>query len=153
MKYKDIFLDLDNTLYDTKSLVPGTPIEGAYELLAFFRSAGCRLHICSNGSLQGRLTKLHALHLENAFDSIICSEKAGAEKPDAAFFDYALRMTDARPETTLMIGDNYDTDILGAAAVGIDTILFNRWEADWVPPGPVTYRVNKLSEIALLWQK
>ncbi len=33
MKYKDIFIDLDNTLYDTKSPVAGIPIEGAYELL------------------------------------------------------------------------------------------------------------------------
>lgn len=152
MKYRDIFLDLDNTLYDTKAHVPGIAIEGAHELIGFLRAQGCRLHICSNGSLQGRLEKLHALHLEDAFDNIICSEKAGAEKPDREFFEYALRMTDAVPQTTLMIGDNYDTDIIGAEAAGIDTLLFNRWEADWMPPGPVTYRVNRLMEIKQLWQ-
>lgn len=153
MKYKDIFIDLDNTIYDTKALKSGIAIEGAYELLDFLRSEGCRLHICSNGSLQGRLEKLHALHLEDAFDNIICSEKAEAEKPDREFFEYALRMTDAKPETTLMIGDNYDTDIIGAEAIGIDTLLYNRWEADWMPPGPVTYRVNKLTDIKKIWQR
>lgn len=153
MKYKDIFIDLDNTLYDTKSPVAGIPIEGAYELLQYFRDAGCRLHICSNGMLQERMDKLFALHLEKAFDTVICSEMSGVEKPDRAFFEYALRMTKSLPETTLMIGDNYDTDIIGAAAVGIDTVLYNRWELDWMPPGPVTYRVNKLKEIMQLWQK
>ena len=99
------------------------------------------------------MDKLFALHLEKAFDTVICSEMAGVEKPDRAFFEYALRMTKSLPETTLMIGDNYDTDIIGAAAVGIDTVLYNRWEPDWMPPGPVTYRVNKLKEIMQLWQK
>ena len=29
-----------------------------------------------------------------------------------------------------MIGDNLQTDILGALASGIDAMLFNRWEVD-----------------------
>ncbi len=152
MKYKDIFIDLDNTLYDTKALAAGTAIDGAYELLDFLRECGCRLHICSNGSLRGRMEKLKSLHLDSAFDSVICSELAGADKPDKVFFEYAIDKSGAKPETTLMIGDNYDTDIIGAANMGIDTLLFNRWEPDWVPPGPVTYRVNKLKDILELWK-
>lgn len=152
-KYKDFFFDLDNTLYDTKSLVAGTPVEGAIELIRFLRDVGCRLHICSNGRWRSRMEKIWSLHLEDAFETVVCSEMAGVEKPDKYFFDYALQLTEAQAETTLMIGDNYDTDIIGATAAGIDTVLFNRWEADWVPPGPVTYRVNELKEIIELWQK
>lgn len=153
MKYKDIFIDLDNTLYDTKAFVPGTHIDGAYDLLSFLRRKECRLHICSNGSLQGRMEKLNLLKIADAFETVICSEIAGADKPDIEFFNYALKKTGAKPETTLMIGDNYDTDIIGAEKAGIDTLLFNRWEADWTPPGPVTYKVNNLKEIMLLWQE
>jgi putative hydrolase of the HAD superfamily len=30
----------------------------------------------------------------------------------------------------MMIGDNMQTDIKGAMAAGLDTILFNRWDYD-----------------------
>ena len=47
-----------------------------------------------------------------------------------------------------MIGDHYDTDIVGAINAGLDTIFFNRWNVD-----PKTlerqpnYIVDKLVEI------
>lgn len=145
--YKDIFIDLDNTLYDRKAEERGVAVEGAQELVDYLRGKGYRLHLCSNGSTQGRMEKLHAIGLHDAFDTIITSEKAGAEKPDAEFFHYALRMTDAVSGSTIMIGDNNDTDIIGATSAGLDTILFNRWERDWMPPNPVTFRVNELKEI------
>lgn len=145
--YKDIFIDLDNTLYDRKADTMGVPVDGALELVDYLRGKGYRLHLCSNGSTQGRMEKLHSIGLQDAFYTIITSEKAGAIKPDVEFFQYALRMSDALPETTIMIGDNNDTDIIGATAVGLDTILFNRWERDWMPPNPVTFRVNELKEI------
>jgi putative hydrolase of the HAD superfamily len=51
----------------------------------------------------------------------------------------------AERQTTLMIGDNLQTDIVGASNAGIETILFNRWN---VEPSPVpTYTVMTLREI------
>lgn len=146
-QYTDIFLDLDNTLYDTKCLLEPRPVEGALELLRYLRDKGYRLHLCSNGSREGRLRKLRAIGIEDYFLTIITSQEAETDKPDPWFFEYALMLTEAKAATTLMIGDNYDTDIVGAEAMGIDTLLFNRWERDWMPPGPVTYRVNELMEI------
>lgn len=46
-----------------------------------------------------------------------------------------------------MIGDNYVTDIEGAMDSELDTILFNRWDKDFVPPRPVTHVVSTLTEI------
>lgn len=149
-RYTDIFLDLDNTLYDTKSILEPRPIDGALPLLEYLRQKGYRLHICSNGSRDGRLSKLCAISIEDYFCNVITSEDAGTDKPDPYFFHYALMRTESAAETTLMIGDNYDTDIVGANEAGIDTLLFNRWERDWMPPGPVTYRVNQLSEITAI---
>lgn len=145
--YTDIFLDLDNTLYDTKYLLEPRPVEGAIELLDFLHKKNLRMHICSNGSRQGRWDKLRAIGIADYFENVITSQDAETDKPDPWFFEYALILAQAKPETTLMIGDNYDTDIIGASAVGIDTVLFNCWERDWMPPGPVTFRVNELKEI------
>jgi putative hydrolase of the HAD superfamily len=46
------------------------------------------------------------------------------------YFDYALKMSGAERETTLMIGDNLQTDIQGALNAGIDALLFNRWNVN-----------------------
>ena len=47
-----------------------------------------------------------------------------------------------------MIGDNYQTDILGAMSAGIDTMLVNRWN---IGPNDITtdpnFIVGKLTEI------
>ena len=93
--------------------------------------------------------KLAACGLRDYFDTIVLSEDAGANKPSKAFFDYAFAKTGATPETTLMIGDNMATDIQGAMASGIDTLLFNRWQYDIKTGDPEapTYLVSKLLDI------
>ena len=46
-------------------------------------------------------------------------------KPDAAVFNYCLDGI-ARPETTLVIGDNLATDIKGAGLIGADAVLVSK---------------------------
>ena len=107
------------------------------------------MHMTSNGFHEVQYKKLAACGLRDYFDTIVLSEDAGANKPSQAFFDYAFKQTGAKPETTLMIGDNMQTDIKGAMAAGIDTLLFNRWEYEIKSGDPEapTYIVSKLLEI------
>jgi 4-nitrophenyl phosphatase len=44
-------------------------------------------------------------------------------KPEVALFDTALRLLNAQPSTTLMVGDRYDTDIIGGARAGLQTAM------------------------------
>lgn len=44
-------------------------------------------------------------------------------KPQPIIFQTAINLLDSTPETTLMIGDRLETDILGAKSVGIHTAL------------------------------
>lgn len=44
-------------------------------------------------------------------------------KPHRPMFDLALRLLGSRPERTVMIGDRMETDIIGAAKLGIKTAL------------------------------
>ena len=44
-------------------------------------------------------------------------------KPQPQIFKTALHRLNASPETTIMVGDRLETDILGAQAVGIRTVL------------------------------
>lgn len=122
-------------------------VEGAHDLLDYLKEKGYKLHICSNGFSEVQHKKIHNIAMDSYFTSIVLSEDAGANKPSKQFFDYAMKLSGAQKETTLMIGDNYNTDIEGAMNYGIDTMLFNRWDCNFVPPQPVNYTVNSLSEI------
>jgi len=44
-------------------------------------------------------------------------------KPEAWMYEEALRRMGARPESTTMLGDRLDTDIAGAARIGLSTLL------------------------------
>jgi putative hydrolase of the HAD superfamily len=62
------------------------------------------------------------------------------------YFDYAFRISGAQRDTTLMIGDNFDTDILGAQRAGLDTAFFNRFP-EYPAPQPVTFEVTSLRQL------
>ena len=140
LKMSDKFLDF----CASKSGV----VEGAHELMDYLRQKGYRMHMCSNGFHEVQYKKLAACGLRNYFDTIILSEDAGVNKPSPLYFDYALKASGASRETTLMIGDNLQTDIQGALSAGIDALLFNRWkvnldESTIIP----TFVTNTLSDI------
>lgn len=125
---------------------PGV-IDGCYELLDYLKSRGYRMHITSNGFHEVQYRKLRASRTLDYFDTIILSEDAGVNKPSQAYFDYAFRVSGARPETTLMIGDNFVSDIMGAKAAGMDVIFFNQHPTQFTAPEPVNHEVNHLREI------
>lgn len=122
---------------------PGV-IDGAYELLDYLQSR-YRLHLCSNGFHEVQYRKLRASDTMRYFSTVVLSEHAGHNKPSLEYFRYAFQVTGADPATTLMIGDNYKTDILGAAAAGLDTLLFDRWQDPEATA--FTYRVDNLRAI------
>ena len=136
LEVSDVFLDLCSTK-------PGI-VTGARELLDYLMGK-YRLHLCSNGFHEVQYRKLDASDTTRYFDTVVLSEDAGVNKPAKEFFDYALKVTGADAESTIMIGDNLNTDILGARRAGIDTLYFNRWQTD--DTEEVTYRVDCLKEI------
>ncbi|MBO4719369.1 MAG: YjjG family noncanonical pyrimidine nucleotidase [Prevotella sp.] len=144
---KELCLEISDKFLDFCASKPGV-IEGAHELMDYLKQRGYRMHMTSNGFHEVQYKKLAACGLRNYFDTIILSEDAGANKPAPEYFDYALRQSGASRETTLMIGDNLQTDVLGALHAGIDALLFNRWEVETndTPQTP-TFVVSSLQEI------
>ena len=138
LKASDLFLDYCSSK-------PGL-VEGAHELVDYLKNKGYRMHICSNGFHEVQYKKLRACELFDYFDTIILSEDAGANKPSKQFFDYALQKSGAVKAKTLMIGDNFNTDILGAKQAGFDTAYFNRFP-DYPAPEPATFEVTNLSQL------
>ena len=125
----------------------GKVVDGAREVLEYLKERGYKLHLCSNGFHEIQYKKLKSSRLESYFDHIVLSEDAGANKPGKAFFDYAFKVSGASAETTLMIGDNFKTDMTGAKGAGIDTMFFNRHPEEFRAPAPVNYEIHSLQEI------
>ena len=140
-------LEVSDLFLDFCSSKPGV-IEDAHELMDYLKRKGYKIHMTSNGFHEVQYKKLAACGLRDYFDTIILSEDAGANKPSPLFFDYALKQTGAQRESTLMLGDNLQTDILGALSAGIDAMLFNRWNVDIKnSPQVPSFIVNNLKEI------
>ena len=144
---KELCLEISDRFLDFCASKPGV-ISGAHEVMDYLKRKGYRMHMCSNGFHEVQYKKLDACGLRDYFDTIILSEDAGVNKPAKAYFDYALKVSGANRETTLMIGDNLQSDILGALNAGLDAMLFNRWQ---VPseefPQNLTFAVENLCDI------
>ena len=140
-------LEMSDKFLDYCASKPGV-IEGAHELMDYLKGRGYRMHMTSNGFHEVQYKKLAACGLRDYFDTIILSEDAGVNKPSPLYFDYAFKVSGASKETTLMIGDNLQTDIMGALNAGIDAMLFNRWDADTSDcQQKPTFVVNNLKDI------
>jgi len=143
-------LEMSDVFLDFCSSKPGV-IDGAHELMDYLRSRGYRMHMTSNGFHEVQYKKLAACGLRDYFDTIILSEDAGVNKPSPQYFDYALKVSGADRQTTLMIGDNLNTDVIGALNAGINAMLVNRWDVKKEDiPQNVTFVVNALRDISLI---
>lgn len=139
-------LEVSDRFLELCAVKPGV-IDGAHEVMDYLKSRGYGLHMCSNGFHEVQYRKLKACGMKDYFDTIVLSEDAGANKPSPVYFDYAFRTTGARPETTLMIGDNFQTDILGAKASGLDVMWFNPNPGQNKATEAVNYEIHSLRSI------
>ena len=56
---------------------------------------------------------------------MITSEEVGKEKPDKLIYDIAIRKMNGSPEKSVMIGNKFEADALGAVNAGLSAILVN----------------------------
>lgn len=95
------------------------------ECLAQLRQTGHRLWLLSNAQAVFTRGELRALGLEDAFDGVYLSSDYGCRKPDRRFFEVLLREQGLDPAHCLMIGNDRETDIAGAQALGLATLYLH----------------------------
>lgn len=102
------------------------PVPGAIELLQRVK-AERRIGIVTNHVLSEQVKKIATIGVEPFVDELIVSEEIGVAKPDLRIFEAALSRLGGTPDETVMIGDNWSSDILGATEMGIRAIWLNRY--------------------------
>jgi YjjG family noncanonical pyrimidine nucleotidase len=139
-RFKEImeYLDMDGDIslfnkYYVESLKYQADLfDGVVDVLEEL-SKKYRLFIASNGMNQVQIKRLKKAGIYDYFEKIYISEIIGYNKPDKEFFEYIIKdIKDDNRKEYIMIGDRYDTDIMGAKKVGIDGILLSKENKDCI---------------------
>ena len=139
------------TYFREKLFDSAVPEPGAGELLAYLRE---RYVLCaaSNGPYGQQLNRLRIAGFYDAFRYFFISEKIGASKPGADFFDAcfdtlrAEALPGLKAEETMMIGDSVSAEISGAKQYGMAACLYTGGRAVG-QTGGADYAVSRLEEI------
>ena len=102
------------------------------------------LHIITNGFEEVQHNKLKNSKISPFFSTVTTSEEAGVKKPHSEIFFLALEKSGATPDNSLMIGDSYEADIIGAENVGMRSVYFDYYQKDEYNP---SLKIKKLNEL------
>lgn len=92
---------------------------GAKEVLRTLRARGNGVYLLSNAQAAFTVPELDILGLSPLFDGVVLSSDVGIKKPEKAIFEHLFSKYDLLPETCVMIGNDAEADMLGAASVGM----------------------------------
>ena len=120
-------------------LIPNT-----IELLTYLQPK-YPLTILSNGFSEVQYQKMDNTNITHYFTHVVLSEHIGIQKPNIEIFEHALKLNNCTPEEVIMIGDNYEVDILGAKNALIDQIYFDPKGNN--SPNEATHTVSNLKQI------
>lgn len=112
-------------------------VAGAIPLLEHLRGK-VKVAVVTNNLVAEQVEKLSHLRMDHLIDELVTSEETGYIKPDPGIFSIALERLACRAEETVMIGDSWRSDVLGARSTGIRAIWFNRTSISCPDPALAT---------------
>jgi putative hydrolase of the HAD superfamily len=125
-------------------------VEGATDVLAELEGCGINMHIITNGFREVQYKKLRNTGIDRFFKKVFISEETGFKKPDRKMFVYALKSANARKNESIMVGDEWETDIMGSVNSGIDAVYYNV-NSSFLPDNTVykntIFHINRLKSI------
>lgn len=120
-------------------------IDDAKKVLTYLKNK-YTINIISDGFFEVQVVKLRTSNLSSFISNIITAEEVGYLKPKKQLFEFALDTCCASIEDSIMIGDSFENDIVGAKNTGMDQIFFNRNNLSNLAFEP-TYTIKSLIEI------
>lgn len=100
-------------------------VESADVVLEYLKSKNYTLHIISNGFQEVTERKCILSGIDHYFNTITSADSVGVRKPNPEIFEYSLGLAKAQKEESILIGDDWIADVVGAQNFGIDIIFFD----------------------------
>jgi putative hydrolase of the HAD superfamily len=138
-------------LYQAAFRAARRPVAGAVELLSHLRPH-VSIGVVTNNVRHEQVEKLKFCGFESLVDVLVTSEEVGFAKPHPAIFHAALERLSCASHEVVMVGDNWENDIVGASRVGIRSIWLNRYAEPHLDEtlAPQIVELTPLEEIARL---
>jgi HAD superfamily hydrolase (TIGR01509 family) len=125
----DAFIDAEHEVWRPAHAVLGS----AQAMLDSLRGRGIKTGLVANAWPEpARVLRadVEASGLAPLLDVMVFSEEVGASKPQPEIFLHALRELRVEPENAMFVGDRLETDVQGAASVGMTTVQALWFSAD-----------------------
>lgn len=100
-------------------------VESAQYILDYLKAKNYTLHIISNGFQEVTERKCILSGIDHYFQTITSADSVGVRKPNPTIFEYSLGIAKAKKEESLLIGDDWIADVIGAQQFGMDVIFFD----------------------------
>lgn len=100
--------------------------DDALPFVAACRAAGLAVGALTNSSTEMTVGKFAALGVSDLFQVLVTRDTLGFGKPDPAVFEHACSLLGTAPAETIYVGDEYDVDVVGAAAAGLTPVWLRR---------------------------
>jgi len=82
-------------------------------------------YIISNGFQEVTERKCILSGIDHYFQTITSADSVGVRKPNPAIFEYSLGLSEVKKKESILIGDDWVADVIGAQNFGIDVIFFD----------------------------
>ena len=99
--------------------------DGVKELFDAIHQNGGRAFLLSNAQRIFTEPEIRMLGIYDMFDDVIISSDEGCAKPDIKFYQKILKKHSLNPKESIMIGNDYITDIKGSYEAGMDSLYLH----------------------------
>ena len=114
---------------------------------------GMKLAVVSDAPSREAWMRIYYLNLYHFFDAVVTFDDSGERKPSSVPFEMALKKLGLEPESSLMIGDWPERDVVGAKKIGMKTAFAVYGDTFGTKNSGADWDVEDISELVIIIKK
>ena len=114
---------------------------------------GMKLAVVSDAPSREAWMRIYYLNLYHFFDVVITFDDSGERKPSAIPFEMALKKLGLNPQSSLMIGDWPERDVVGAKKIGMRTAFAVYGDTFGTKVSGADWDIKDISELTRIIKK
>jgi putative hydrolase of the HAD superfamily len=124
-----------------------TPYPHVRGTLTELMKRGLKLAVISDAPRLGAWLRLCQVELHHVFDPVLTFEDTGHRKPSRVPFERALEKMGLKPNEVIMIGDWPERDMVGAKALGIQTVFARYGDTKNTVESGADYEIDDIGQL------